>query len=75
MLSPSLIDSFKLTSILLSIISPICREFKLISEDTDSIFVETGIKEIEKLDNPFDLKVANAMANENVSMTIKNNKS
>ena len=33
------------------------------------------IKEIEKLDNPFDLKVANAMANENVSMTIKNNKS
>ena len=33
------------------------------------------IKELEKLDNPFDLKVANAMANENVSMAIKNNKS
>ena len=36
------------------------------------------IKELEKMrksDNPFDTKVANAMANENVSMAIKNNKS
>ena len=36
------------------------------------------IKEIEKMKkdkNPFDLKVANAMANENVSMTINKNKS
>ena len=36
------------------------------------------IKEIEKMkknDNPFDAKVANAMSNENVSMTIKQNKS
>ena len=36
------------------------------------------IKQIEKMkkeNNPFDTKVANAMANENVSMTIKKNKS
>jgi hypothetical protein len=36
------------------------------------------IKQIEKMkksDNPFDTKVAMAMANENVSMTIKKNKS
>ena len=36
------------------------------------------IKELEKMrksDNPFDTKVANAMSNENVSMTIKQNKS
>ena len=35
------------------------------------------IKELEKMKkdgNPFDMKVANAMANENVSMTIKKNK-
>ena len=33
------------------------------------------VKEIEKLENPFDMKVANAMSNENVSMTIKKNMS
>jgi len=36
------------------------------------------VKEIEKMrkdKNPFDMKVANAMSNENVSMTIKKNKS
>jgi hypothetical protein len=33
------------------------------------------VKEIEKLDNPFDMKVANAIANGNVDMTIKKNKS
>ena len=33
------------------------------------------IKELEKSENPFDKKVANAMANENVDMTIKKNKS
>jgi hypothetical protein len=32
------------------------------------------IKEIEKLENPFDTKVANAMANSNVEMTINKNK-
>ena len=30
---------------------------------------------MRKSDNPFDTKVAMAMANENVSMTIKKNKS
>ena len=36
------------------------------------------VKEIEKMkkdNNPFDKKIANAMSNENVSMTIKNNMS
>ena len=33
------------------------------------------VKELEKLDNPFDMKVANAMSNENVEMTIKKNMS
>ena len=33
------------------------------------------VKEIEKLENPFDMKVANAIANGNVDMTIKKNKS
>ena len=36
------------------------------------------IKEIEKMkksNNPFDMKVANAMSNENVEMTIRKNKS
>ena len=35
---------------------------------------EEFVKELEKLDNPFDMKVANAMSNENVSMNIKNAK-
>jgi len=35
---------------------------------------EELIKEIEKLENPFDMKVANALANGNVSMTINKNK-
>ena len=38
---------------------------------------EELIKQIEKMrkeGNPFDTKVANAMTNENVSMTIKKNK-
>ena len=33
------------------------------------------VKEIEKMGNPFDMKVANAMSNENVEMTIKKNMS
>ena len=32
------------------------------------------VKELEKLENPFDTKVANALANGNVSMEIKKNK-
>ena len=36
---------------------------------------EEIVKEIKKMGNPFDMKVANAMANQNVSMTIKKNKS
>ena len=38
--------------------------------------VEQYMKEVweENKKNPFDMKVANAMANENVSMAIKNNK-
>jgi hypothetical protein len=32
------------------------------------------VKELDKLENPFDKTVANAMANENVDMTIKKNK-
>ena len=31
------------------------------------------VKEIEKLENPFDMKVANALANSNVEMTINKN--
>ena len=34
---------------------------------------EELVKEIEKLENPFDLKVANALANGNVSMEINKN--
>ena len=32
------------------------------------------VKEIAKLENPFDTKIANAMANSNVEMTINKNK-
>ena len=32
------------------------------------------VKELDKLENPFDTKVANALANGNVEMTIKKNK-
>jgi hypothetical protein len=32
------------------------------------------VKEIAKLENPFDTKVANALANANVTMTINKNK-
>ena len=32
------------------------------------------VKELEKLENPFDTKVANALANGNISMEIKKNK-
>ena len=36
---------------------------------------EELVKEIEKLENPFDMKVANALANGNVDMTVNKNKS
>tara|TARA_Y100001963_G_scaffold120039_1_gene167609 strand:- start:82 stop:594 length:513 start_codon:yes stop_codon:yes gene_type:complete len=36
---------------------------------------EEIVKEIAKLENPFDMKIANAMSNANVSMEIKKNKS
>ena len=54
------------------------KQDKRIKEDYIKAFEaenEELIKEIEKLENPFDMKVANALANGNVSMTINKNKS
>ena len=50
---------------------------KRIKEDYIKKFEEENeeiIKEIQKLENPFDMKVANALANSNVEMTINKNK-
>ena len=50
---------------------------KKFTEDWMKRFEEENkelIKEIKKLENPFDTKVANALANSNVEMTINKNK-
>ena len=54
------------------------KQDKRIKEDYIKAFEADNqelIKEIAKLENPFDMKVANALANGNVSMTINKNKS
>jgi len=51
---------------------------KRIKEEYIKAFEEENeelVKEIAKMENPFDMKVANALANGNVEMTINKNKS
>ena len=53
------------------------KQNKRVTEDYVKAFEEENeelVKEIAKLENPFDTKVANALANGNVEMTINKNK-